>query len=114
MKRISLNVSVFLLVLVTLFVSTSCMSVPARPHSGTVALVPKDYTIVGKVTYEGTIRQVLGIRWGGASYKALYSKAREMGADEVINISVDVTDIVFLGIYNQAKIVMTGTAIKYK
>lgn len=113
-KRILISLSGLAIVLFAMF-TTSCMSVPVYEHGTRVKPNPKDYTILGRVEYRGKWQQVCGVGWGGATYSKLYEKAKqEFGADDVINVSIDYIDALFLGVYNQKTWVMSGLAVKYK
>lgn len=110
-----------MLVLGVIFVSallmTGCAATrPVRDAMTKVNLVEKDYEILGRVEYKGTLRNVLGfVTWGRAAYYKLYDKAREdFGADDVMNISVDYKDTSIGIFYNSRTYIMSGLAIKYK
>lgn len=72
--------------------------------------------VLGRVTYYGTRKNVLGIfSWGGAAYSKLYEKAKkEFDADDVISISIDYKTTTFLMLYNSRTYVISGLAVKYK
>ena len=113
-RKIIFGLSILAVMFATLM-TTSCMSMPVQGHQVTTKMSPKDYTVLGRVTFEGKWQQVCGFAWGGASYKALMEKAQaEFGADEVINITIDYTEAIFTGVYNRKTYVMSGLAIKYK
>jgi hypothetical protein len=114
MKKITI---VLATVLFTVLVS-SCASlkVPLEGSGMKAALVPRDYEMLGEVVYTGTAKSILGlVTWGGASYYELNWIAKEKySADDVINVSEDVTARVFLLLYMKQDYVMRGIAIKYK
>lgn len=99
-----------------ILLSTSCVS--ARPVSRpeiTVDLEKQSYEVMGRVFYRGSKHTVFGLfSWGGATYYKLYQVARDMGADDVINVSIDYETWHMGGLYNQRTYVMSGIAIKYK
>ena len=97
--------------------ATGCTSIrPVKEHGVNVNLAEKQMDVLGRVTYYGTRKNVLGIfSWGGAAYSKLYEKAKkEFDADDVINISIDYKTTKFLGFYNSRTYVISGLAVKYK
>ena len=114
-KSLCLMTMLFVITLTSL--TTGCVS--SRPVSRpdfAVELAPKDYEILGRVTYYGKKHNLFGLfSWGGAAYHKLYEKAKkEFGADDVVNVSLDYQTWAIGGIYNQRTYVMSGIAIKYK
>lgn len=78
-------------------------------------LTTEDYKILGTVEAEGIYKAYgpfVGV--GGQGYEELYTKAKAMGADEIINHVFEVEGYsIFLIIYNEAKWHARATAIQY-
>lgn len=106
----------FLCLFSVILLNTGCTT--RRPVSRpdfTINLEGQSYDLLGRVVYKGKMHNLFGLfTWGGASYYKLYEKAKEMGADDVVNVSVDYETWHIGGLYNQRTYVMSGIAIKYK
>ncbi len=89
---------------------------PVHEHGVTVNLAENQYEILGRVEYNGTWHNVLGIaNWGGAAYSRLYEQAKkDLNADDVINVSIDYKTTAVGVFYNARTYVISGLAIKYK
>ncbi len=81
-----------------------------------VQLTTADFEIVKTVSAKASSSNVLGLfGMGGNGYGQLFEEARRAGADDVINIKVDIQHKRFLvGFYTGATMHLTGTAIKWK
>ncbi len=75
----------------------------------------RSYTVVKQVAAQATTTNFLGlVSQGDASYASLKKAALSgTGADDIINLEVDVVHNNLLGIINKVTTVVTGTAIKY-
>ncbi len=117
-KKCKVSLLSFLLLgFLAMFLNTGCLHTrPVKNPDFTVKLAPKEYEILGRVVYKGTMHNLFGlISWGGAAYNKLYEKAKnEFDADDVVNVSVDYETWAIGGLYNSRSYVMTGIAIKYK
>jgi hypothetical protein len=73
------------------------------------------YHIVGPVSTKGNASSILGlVGFGNTGYGLLVEKARDMGADDVINLYADTHHTsVLLGLYTSSTVTYYGTAIKY-
>lgn len=111
-----LSITSFLVCLCIASLSFSCAtSRPVSKPNLIVNLESQSYEVVGRVFYRGMKHNLFGLfSWGGATYEKLYKKAMEMGADDVVSISVDYETWHIGAIYNQRTYVMSGIAIKYK
>lgn len=96
---------------------SSCMSfkMPVSTSNVNTRLVEKDYEILGRVKLEGESTLILGIYGtGGATYNELLEQAvKQYGADEVVNITTDMTSKYYFGVLVKQGWIMTGLAIKY-
>lgn len=115
MKRTLLIV----IVLVSLLSLTGCVSAKTGySDSGvTTSLVPKEYEVLGEISFDGTVTNILGLfTFGGKGYEELLQKAkgRYPGADAVIDIYKDYRASSLLGVYNTWRYSYYGTVIKYK
>ncbi len=88
---------------------------PRLDTSTQVMLTSADFKILQPVTVETTSTSVLGLFASGDNgYGKLMEKARQIGADDVINIKVDTRSKSFLTIFfKSATTMVTGVAIKY-
>lgn len=113
MKKSSVLILAMIVLLAVSF--TGCTTSRNVGNAGaTVELAPIEYEIVGNITVDGNLHNVLGLfSWGGPTYEELLKEAREMGGDDVINIYEDKTDSGFFPIYYQTKTVFNATVIKY-
>ncbi|MDC7124697.1 MAG: hypothetical protein PQJ46_03970 [Spirochaetales bacterium] len=105
-----------LAIIVLLICSCTSVKVPGTNSEVTTVLAEVNYKVLGDVSIEGVRRNLFGIfEWGGATYFDLMEKAKkEYGADDVINISLDYKNSVFLGLYSSRKYYVRGLAIKYE
>ncbi len=106
--------------ILVLFLFTSCIyrdiKVPGPVSNITqYVLTTEDYKIVGNVEGEGEITTILGIVMiGGNGYTVLYDKAKEMGADGIMNYVFEIHESsILMFVYNKAKWKAYATAIKY-
>ncbi|MCB1188996.1 MAG: hypothetical protein H7A23_13595 [Leptospiraceae bacterium] len=78
-------------------------------------LTTEDYKIIGNVEGEGEITTILGmVMTGGNGYSILHDKAKEMGADGIMNYVFELHETsILMFIYNKAKWKAHATAIKY-
>jgi hypothetical protein len=84
----------------------------AETEARTVGTVSVEYTSHGLI---GVTPRVSLLSWGDhSSYVALLDKAKEMGADDVVNIKTDVVRSQFWILYNQRTWVASGLAVKYE
>ena len=95
----------------------SCLSFSGF-NPGSSNPINSNYEVVGNVSEEFSSHSVFAaISWGDNKLDALErlrEKAADMGADDVINISVeDNITAVFYGVYTKKKFVLKGVAIKY-
>ncbi len=81
-----------------------------------IQLDSDDFEIIKTVTAETSSVNILGlVGTGDNGYGALFAKAQEAGADDVINIKADTKTKSFLRIfYKKATTKLTGTAIRWK
>lgn len=81
----------------------------------TVNLAEREYEIIDHVSVSGTKRNILGLFWwGGVTYEDLLIEARKMGADDVMNIYEDKSQLTIAIFYSQFNHTLTATAIKYR
>lgn len=75
----------------------------------------RTYMVVKPVTAQATTTNICGlVSQGDASYATLKELAlRNTGADDIINLEVDVSHYNILGIVNKVTTVINGTAVKY-
>ncbi len=98
---------------------TSCHSLKVgASDSGVVtALVPREYEVLGPVTMEGKITNIMGVyTYGGKGYSDLLAQAKAQypETDAVIDIYLDESAEYIFGVYNTFTQNYMGTAIKYK
>ena len=81
-----------------------------------VQLTSKDFEIVKTISSEAQSRNILGLfSTGDSGYAKLFEQARAAGADDVINIKVDVRKKAILMVFwTESTVTMTGTAIKWR
>jgi hypothetical protein len=91
----------------------------------TITLQERSWEIVGTVRREMVVHSVLGLppvngysfalfTWGDATYDTLLQEAQRMGADDVINITVDFgTHAILTVLYNERTYIANGLAIRY-
>ncbi|MBW2664607.1 MAG: hypothetical protein JRD93_22205 [Deltaproteobacteria bacterium] len=81
-----------------------------------IKLDTDDFDIIETVTAETSSINVLGLFSSGDNgYGKLFEKAREAGADDVINIKADTrTESVLRVFWKRATTKLTGTAIRWK
>ncbi|MGP1458046.1 MAG: hypothetical protein ACTTKL_01885 [Treponema sp.] len=116
-KRLVSTIGALVVAISASFLLVGCTSVrPVREHGVTVKLAENQYEILGRVDYRGTAHNVLGLfSWGGAAYSKLYEKAKsELGAEDVINLSLDYEQTSYGVFYNERVYIMSGLAVKYK
>ena len=88
---------------------------------GSVRSVKKDIQVVGIVKVRSTFHGILGatpevslISWGDkSSYVALLDEARKLGADDVVNLKIDLVTSRIVLLYSERTWVASGLAIKY-
>ncbi|MBN1515856.1 hypothetical protein JXA32_04760 [Candidatus Sumerlaeota bacterium] len=74
-----------------------------------------DIELIGSVRSEAMSKNFLGlVSVGDSGYGELLQQARAMGADGVMNITVDTTFKNILFVYFQATTELTGQAYRYK
>ena len=75
-----------------------------------------DFEILKTVTAETSSTNFLGIVGSGDSgYLKLFEKARDAGADDVVNIKVDTRrQSILAGFYTKSTTTLMGTAIRWK
>ena len=75
----------------------------------------RTYMVVKPVTAQATTTNICGlVSQGDASYATLKELAlKNTGADDIINLEVDVSHQNLLGIINKVTTVINGTAVKY-
>lgn len=79
-----------------------------------VELASKDFNIIGTVSVEGTVENIMGLYTkGGVTHKQLLDAAKAAGGDAVINVYRDITRRSYFIFYNAYTEVLTGTVIKY-
>lgn len=105
--------------LVFLLALTGCVSAKTGYNDSgvTTSLVPKEYEVLGKISFDGTVTNILGLfSFGGKGYEELLQKAKGTypGADAVIDIYKDYKASSILGVYNTWTYSYYGTVIKYK
>lgn len=113
------KVLISILVVCLALTLTSCHSLKAGiSDSGvTTSLVPREYEVLGPVSMEGKVTNILGVyTYGGKGYSDLLSQAKAQypQADAVIDIYLDESAQFILGVYNTFTQQYTGTAIRYK
>ena len=77
----------------------------------------KDIDILGSVSAEGTSYGVLGmVSWGDSGYGELLKKAKTLGGEGVMNVTVDTnfTEILYGVLYYSLTNKLNGVAYKYK
>ncbi len=107
---------------------SSCASLSkkraASDGESTIPIKPQNIEVVGPVRAEVNAYSVLGFppgqhsnfavfSWGGNAYDQLLEQAYELGAHDVINISVDYEDISFFFLFNRRRFVVNGLAVLY-
>jgi hypothetical protein len=112
----------FLITMIGLMLS-SCASMAGYSNNapGNVPIIKKDIQVMGTVKVKYTSHGILGIipeisliSWGDkSSYVALLDEAKKLGADDVVNLKVDLVSSRVLFFYNERTWVATGLAIKY-
>jgi len=97
------------------FVYANSQTFPADNTSGTVyKLTTDDFEIRGTVTAEGKSTNILGIlSEGNNGYEALLAEARSQGADDVMNVRVDVSYTNILFIYQKVNTRLSGQAVRW-
>lgn len=82
----------------------------------TYKLTTEDFRILGAVSAEGTVKNVLYlVWWGGNGFAALEEKAKAMGGDDIINYTFDIEGTgILLFVYNCWTWRARGTVIKYR
>ena len=92
------------------------VSAPIAGSGFTFVLQRDQYQILGPVDYEGTSTVVLSVfGGGGATYSELLDLARRtLGADDVVNVTMDESSYSFWFIYTTKTYKIHGLAIKYK
>lgn len=98
------------------FIYSDNVVYPAANTSSTVYnLDTDDFDIRGTVVATGEMTNILGIiAQGDNGYQALLAEARSQGADDVINVRVDVKHSNILSFYVVDTITLTGQAITFK
>jgi uncharacterized protein YbjQ (UPF0145 family) len=98
------------------FIYTDKAVYPASNTSSTVHnLTTDDFEIGGTVVAEGSMENILGvIARGDNGYQNLLTQARAAGADDVINVRIDVRHSNVLTFYVKTDIILTGQAVTYK
>lgn len=75
----------------------------------------KDFDVVGPVSVWAESTSILGwIESGNAGYGALLGKAKERGADDVMDVRIDNEVFNVLGLFAKVKTHMHGVAVKWK
>lgn len=89
---------------------------PGENTSSTVyQLTTADFEIRGTVMAEGKATNIFFIiAEGDNGYRNLLQQAQALGADDVMNVRTDVEWTNYLGVYSEARVYLTGTAIKWK
>lgn len=94
--------------------TTRMNSISGTDTYANTAVARKDFDIVGTVSVEGTVENIMGVYTrGGVTHKQLLDAAKEMGGDAVINVYRDVTRRSYFIFYNTRTEILTGTVIKY-
>ena len=113
-KKIGLGVLVMVLVFGAVMTGCATMS---RTNDGTFSSIEvpaKDFTSLGLVFSEGVVDNNKGVVY---TYYALLKKAKELGADAIVNVTIDVQSegTSFFGLIFNPKETWYGsaTAIKY-
>lgn len=98
------------------FVYTGGQVYPAENTSTTqYTLTTDDFEIRGTVVAEGEAVNILGIiSHGNNGYEALMSEARLLGADDVMNVRVDVSYTNFLFFYSKVNTRLSGQGVRWK
>ena len=98
------------------FIYSDNIVYPAANTSSTqYTLTTDDFDIRGTVVATGEMTNILGIIASGDNgYQALLAEARSQGADDVINVRVDVKHSNILSFYVVDTITLTGQAITFK
>lgn len=113
------KVLISILVICLALTLTSCHSlkIGASDSGVTTALVPREYEVLGTVTMEGKITNIMGVYTsGGMGYSDLLAQAKAQypGTDAVIDIYLDESAQYIFGVYNTFTQHYTATAIRYK
>ena len=105
------------------FLLASCATTAGVSNDGpgSVRSVKKDVQVVGVVKVRSTYHGILGatpeislISWGEkSSYVALLEEARKLGADDVVNLKIDLISSRFLLFYSESTWIASGLAIRY-
>jgi len=112
------KLTIVLLIVLSLFTLSSCASMkePYQAAGVKSVLVEKDYEVLGQITVNSTVKNVLGLfTWGGKGYEEVLEAAKEAypETDEIINIYVDKKASSYFLVYNTWGYNITCTAIKY-
>lgn len=116
-KKKSLFVSLALMFAFVMALGSCTTTYPVKEHGLNMKLEPRAYDILGRVTYKGTQKNVLGLfYWGGASFEAFLKEAQKQypNADDILNVTIDYTQYNVGVFYNSRTYIMSGIAVKYK
>ncbi len=109
-------------VIIGMLALSSCTTtnMDRKDGAGYLPIAKQEVQMLGPVRVTMTSVGLLGIsaeqsliHFGGNSYDRLLAEAKKLGADDVLNITVDVVSTLIAGIYNQQELIVNGIAVKY-